>query len=437
VSVRILTGDCRALLANLDAESVQTCVTSPPYWGLRDYGTDPLIFGGDPACTHEWGAEGKLHKGGPHGDGVLVEGGRGVIAAQAAVKDIPTGAFCALCDAWRGHLGLEPTPELYVEHIVEVFDAVHRVLKQDGTLWLNLGDSYAGTGGYSPNAPSNVARRARGNHEDGRFGFRVRDHEAKVGTRQRARPSATLKAKDLVGIPWMVAFALRSDGWYLRSDVIWHKPNPMPESVTDRPTKAHEYLFLLAKGERYYYDSDAIAERAERAEEIECAGDTNIHSGESHAGTGKSTRRFKRGSSGNKARKFGDAVGRTNGSGASMGRSVPWEGVTRNKRTVWTVATQPYKGAHFATFPPALIEPCILAGSRRGDTVLDPFGGSGTTGFVADRLERDAVLCELNPTYAALEHHRITRGHARSDVTTEGAAPREHDHGPLFADGAA
>lgn len=297
---RIDVGDCRELLAVMPEQSVTTCVTSPPYFGLRDYGHD-------------------------------------------------------------GQIGLEPTPDEFVAALVEVFREVRRVLVDDGTLWLNLGDSYGrGFGGGTPgeksatNAGSFTGREYRG-----------------------AVPG--VKDKDLVGIPWLVAFALRADGWYLRSDIIWHKPNPMPESVTDRPTKAHEYLFLLSKGPRYFFDADAIRERAEQPEGV--AALTGQH------------------------KVLAEPMG-TNGSGAST-LGTNYGPSHRNKRSVWTVATQPYAGAHFATFPPKLIEPCILAGSREGDTVLDPFSGAGTTGLVALRHGRSYVGLELNPEYAELSRFRI------------------------------
>jgi DNA modification methylase len=369
VSVDILHGDCREVMATLPAESVQTCVTSPPYWGLRDYG-------------------------------------------------VP------------GQLGLEKTPDEYVAKMVEVFREVRRVLRNDGTLWLNLGDSYTAS--------------ARGGHSTK---FPGRDKTAHM-FESRTIDCGGLKPKDLVGIPWRVAFALQADGWYLRSDIIWHKPNPMPESVTDRPTKAHEYLFLLTRSERYYYDADAIAE--------ESIGGPQIRSRASN---------FKKaGISGNHTSGAEDYV----------------LGSTRNRRTVWTVATRPYKGAHFATFPPKLIEPCILAGSAskacehcgaawvrvvekvfKGDgnpipyegrqsmgskmalsgaqlaawkaanpdkhlgfapacpcpdnngtacsTVLDPFGGSGTTGAVAEQHGRNAILIELNASYLPLQRERLAK----------------------------
>jgi DNA modification methylase len=291
---------------------VQTCVTSPPYFGLRDYGMADQI-------------------------------------------------------------GLEQTPDAFVAELVAVFREVKRVLRDDGTLWLNLGDSYARQGGKESNQPR---------HWDGRES----DPGAMHSTRHVDNLGGGLKPKDLIGIPWRVAFALQADGWYLRQDIIWHKPNPMPESVKDRCTKAHEYIFLLTKSDRYFYDAEAVAE-------------------DSTGGTKGAAASFKREDS-----KRG-AVGIAPNSPMPTHRpdrdDTQYDGPTRNRRSVWTVATKPYSGAHFATFPPDLIEPCILAGSKAGDVVLDPFGGAGTTGLVADRLGRDAILCELNPEYAKMAGERI------------------------------
>jgi DNA modification methylase len=283
---RIDFGDCRETMRRwaADGVKVQTCVTSPPYFGLRDYG-------------HE------------------------------------------------GQIGLEPTPEAYIAAMVEVFRCVRDVLADDGTLWLNIGDSYAAQRGGTHQPAETLAGGKGGKTDDGARVNRDR-HDGYNPTRNAH--AIGLKHKDLIGIPWMLAFALRADGWYLRQDIIWHKPNPMPESVRDRCTKAHEYIFLLSKSERYYFDSEAIAEKA-------------VGSGE-----------------------------------------------TRNRRSVWTVTTKPYKGAHFATFPPDLIEPCILAGSRQGDVVLDPFMGSGTTAQVAVQHGRQYLGCELNPAYDAMQQERLT-----------------------------
>ncbi len=265
---RILVGDCRAGMATLSNQSVQTCVTSPPYFGLRDYGND-------------------------------------------------------------GQIGLESTPDAYVAELVAVFREVRRVLKDDGTLWLNLGDTYSATRWSKGNGqPMN-------NHADE---HRSMQHEKNSG----------LPDKNLLGLPWKTALALQGDGWFLRQDIIWHKPATMPDSARDRFTRNHEYLFLLSKQARYFFDHEAVREPANDSPD------------------GK-----------------------------------------RTKRTVWTISVKPYAGAHFATFPPDLIEPCILAGSKKGDLVLDPFGGSGTTGAVATGHGRDAVLCELNPEYADLAVQRI------------------------------
>jgi len=295
MSVRILVGDCRASLASLPPESVQTCVTSPPYWGLRDYGV-------------------------------------------------------------AGQLGLEETPEAYVAALVDVFRAVRRVLRDDGTLWLNLGDSYAANRSYQ--VPDSK-------HVD-------------VGNSRASSVPPGLKPKDLVGIPWRVAFALQADGWWLRSDIVWAKPNPMPESVTDRPTKAHEYVFLLAKSERYFYDAAAISEPADPANWRDNPTVRVTPTGQTPQGK----------------------------LDARRGEIRP---ETRNARTVWPITTQPFSGAHFATMPPALAERCILAGCPEGvaNVVLDPFGGAGTTGLVAQRLGRSAVLCELNAEYARMAEERI------------------------------
>lgn len=293
------TGDCRDLLARLPERCVQTCVTSPPYWGLRDYGH-------------------------------------------------------------TGQLGLESTPELYVAAMVDVFRGVRRALRDDGTLWVNIGDCYAS----SPSGGAGVSGSTIG-------GSTASQTEFRKSTKHRNVPRG-LKQKDLIGIPWLLAFALRADGWYLRQEIIWHKPNPMPESVTDRCTKAHEQIFLLSKSERYHYDGDAIASPV------------SYGNGSSH---------FDRGQGG---------VSRT-----SNRPRVDHE--TRNKRSVWTVASQPYSEAHFATFPPKLIEPCILAGSKPGDIVLDPFFGSGTTGAVAEKHGRRWIGFDINPEYAKLQAERTAQ----------------------------
>ncbi len=327
MTVRILCGDVRERLAELPDESVHCVVTSPPYFGLRDYGVE-------------------------------------------------------------GQIGLEATPAAFVDVMVEVFRDVRRVLRKDGTLWLNLGDSYAGSGRGVWNVPDEV-KIAAGIKETYRPSTNPHMHSNAVDSgaigRNWVKPPAGLKAKDLMGIPWRVAFALQADGWYLRQDIIWSKPNPMPESVTDRCTKAHEYLFLLSKSERYYFDAGAIAEPSSEL-------------------SGWAKQR----ANGSDTWKYNDTEARRRQTGQSVDSSTFGTTGVRNKRSVWTVTTQPFSEAHFATFPPALIEPCILAGSPEGGTVLDPFGGAGTTGLVADRLKRNAILIELNPTYAEMAERRIS-----------------------------
>lgn len=303
---RILVGDVRHRLADLPDCSIQTCVTSPPYWGLRDYGHD-------------------------------------------------------------GQIGLEQTPDEYVAELVEVFREVRRVLADDGTLWLNLGDSYATQGG------------AHGGRVDNQTGVGAKAaHLSGAGDKEARRPPAGLKPKDLIGIPWRVAFALQSDGWWLRQDIIWAKPNPMPESVTDRCTKAHEYVFLLSKSARYFYDIEPIREPV--SEHWKHGGLPPVPLRGEHVLTAGSRVKAKR---------------------------VYDEPKGANRRSVWTIPTKPYAGAHFAVMPEALAEPCILAGSRPGDLVLDPFTGSGTVGVVALRHDRDFIGTELNPEYAALAEARI------------------------------
>jgi DNA modification methylase len=300
VSVSILVGDCRQRLSEIPSNSINTCVTSPPYFGLRDYGV-------------------------------------------------------------HGQVGLESDPAAFVAAMVSVFSEVRRVLRADGTLWLNLGDSYAG-GGCGSRDPERWPKQSRNDHMP-----------------VHAKRQSGLPAKNLLGIPWQVAFALQADGWILRQDIIWHKPNPMPESVLDRCTKAHEYIFLFSKSPHYHFDTKAIAEPV-AASSVARLSQSGL------------------------SEQVGSArvSGKTNGNMKAVGN-----GETRNKRSVWAVTTKPFKGAHFATFPPDLIEPCVLAGCPAGGTVLDPFGGAGTTVLVAERIGRDAILIELNPTYAELARARI------------------------------
>jgi DNA modification methylase len=293
--------------------------------------------------------------------------------------------------------------------LVEVFREVRRVLRDDGTVWLNLGDSYAGSWGAQ----------SRGSETPGTLEgtsmLSARQIEAHPKRAQTGSLKNTpgLKPKDLIGIPWRVAFALQADGWYLRQDIIWSKPNPMPESVRDRCTKAHEYLFLLSKGPRYHFDAEAIAEAVSAATVARLAQDVESQRGSDRV-PGKTNGTMKAVGKGNaKTFRGGGAYtqGQTFDNSAGVQRdshgNIPNETGLRNRRSVWTVATQPFKEAHFATYPPELIEPCILAGCPIGGTVLDPFGGAGTTGLVADRLRRNAVLIELNPAYAEIARRRL------------------------------
>jgi len=359
--VRIVQGDVRVLLKKLRSDYINCVVTSPPYWGLRDYGTAQWE-GGDPGCDHRQGRPGS-----GRADGIVDERFQRNRDGAGAFKN-----ECR-CGARRidSQIGLEPTLAEYIETMRGVFREVWRVLRKDGTLWLNMGDSYAS---------GEIGRHDALSAVNGNAGITYKSlGESQNNKRQQARLSSGLKPKDLCGVPWRVAFALQSDGWYLRSDIIWAKPNPMPESVTDRPTKAHEYVFLMSKSERYYYDAKAIAEQS-------------INSGRiiNYDGTQKNCT-------------AGDAV---NDRATLISRPVV-VGPSRNRRTIWQIATAPFPEAHFATFPPKLVEPCILAGCPVPGIVLDPFAGAGTVGLVANQLGRHALLFELNPAYCEMAHRRI------------------------------
>jgi DNA modification methylase len=374
----LIRGDARQI--PLRDGVVQTVVTSPPYWGLRDYGT-ARWEGGDPACDHKTGRNAR-NDGNRNGEDGFA--GNRNLEGHADMGAIYFRVSCGRCGAKRidAQLGLEPTPEEYVANMVAVFREVRRVLRDDGTVWLNLGDSYAtGTSKPSTNSPSVDVGYWRS--QDG------------MGRRRIDGRECGLKPKDLVGIPWMLAFALRADGWYLRSDIIWAKPNPMPESVTDRPTKAHEYIFLLAKSERYFYDADAIREP---------------HLGPPPSG-GRSAHGYEE-------RKWSDRTDGLARPPMTM-RDREYNPAGRNRRSVWTINPQPYSGAHFATFPEKLVEPCILAGSRAGDLVCDPFIGSGTVGVVATRLMRRWVGVDLS--YQSLSRER-TRQRGFALLQLEGTA---------------
>jgi DNA modification methylase len=359
----VYAGDCRAVMAEMPERSVHCVVTSPPYWGLRDYGTATWV-GGDPTCDHR------------HETRHQQQGATSQRAGRSNVEDQRNENFrdvCGKCGAARvdGQIGLEPTPEAYVETMVAVFREVRRVLRDDGTVWLNLGDSYAGARSEGGGTMAGFNDRYFGRSTDG-------GKQAETDTSKPSRAAVLgLKPKDLVGIPWRVAFALQSDGWYLRSDIVWSKPNPMPESVTDRPTKSHEYVFLLSKRERYYFDADAVREPVSPHTLV--AYPNGPGGGGGYQGDGVNDGRVR--------------------AGFKRVSNEPVDTTGRNLRSVWTIATQPYPGAHFATFPEALVEPCVKAGSPVDGVVLDCFAGSGTTGRVAQRLGRRAVLIDLSPAY--------------------------------------
>lgn len=364
MNYEIKQGDCLEVLKTLPSESINCCITSPPYWGLRDYGTAKWE-GGDERCNHK----------GEHTIGnnrnFIDREGRGSNNASLGSGN------CVKCGAIRkdNQIGLELTPQEYIEKIVLVFREVKRVLRNDGTLWLNLGDSYSGSG----KGPA------------GNLGGDERHLEEK---HTKIIPEG-LKQKDLVGIPWRVAFALQADGWYLRQDIIWHKPNPMPESVTDRCTKAHEYIFLMSKNPNYYFDNESIKERS--------VWDVDGN------GTIKRAERQREGLKSNPTEiKNGIRIKYPNGKHGEGQQSPKTIYGKRNKRSVWSVTVKPYKEAHFATFPKELIEPCVLAGCPKDGTILDPFGGSGTTAEVAIENGRNALLIELNPEYIELAKTRIS-----------------------------
>jgi DNA modification methylase len=373
------------LLRQLPDESVHAVVTSPPYWGLRDYGLPPQVWGGDEGCTHEWGRIERT----PWANEVPGPSGIAKNTAAGHWKPKEHGQWCS-CGAWLGSLGLEPTVELYVEHVVEVFREVRRVLRKDGTLWLNMGDSYATGGGKVGEHPGGPGQ-----------GDRWKEMNPGLFTQPNRMPQEGLKPKDLVGMPWRVAFALQADGWWLRSDIIWSKPNPMPESVRDRPTKAHEYLFLLAKNEYYFFDQEAVREpdaypngpnAPDKIVSPYGQGFTRrAGKNESYQGPGSASRRLVG---------LNQRYDEREAAGAYDGRG-------RNIRSVWTISTAPFPDAHFATFPKALVEPCIKAGTPPGGLVLDPFAGAGTTGLVALRLGRRFLGIELSEKYVEMARGRI------------------------------
>jgi len=462
----ILHGDCLEVLRTLPAASVHACITSPPYWGLRNYKTAPVLWGGDPACVHDFPV------------------------------DVDT---CDACGAWLGHLGLEPTPELFIAHMVDIFREVRRVLRDDGTLWLNIGDCYAGVAAA---AAAGVKTTLEGSVEGQDQSRLARGSQKRAGLHESARQAgavgrawtpAGIKEKDLVVIPWMLAFALRADGWYLRAENIWAKGisfcdtyagSVMPESVTDRPTRGHEQVFLLAKSPRYFYDQFAVKERG-----VYPAGTLAAKGSGQREGNRRGSRKKDLREAEGERRQTGRFQDRWDKSHHKMAAredgNHPWDGYamydgTRNLRTVWAIGVQPFAEAHFATFPPDLVHPCIAAGTSahgvcaacgapyarvveqedvpddvkqqfeaarsqtaedhgRGDgfttrrpnyqrktrgerwqrtcacettdvvpaTVLDPFSGAGTTGVECARMQRTYLGIELNADYIALAERRI------------------------------
>lgn len=387
LSVQILIGDCRKILASLPDGSVNTCVSSPPYYGLRDYKTGAWV-GGDPDCDHR---SPTMRKDRQEGHAKLA----GSAATNAAQLLLSHRSACGKCGAAKidQQIGLEKTPEAFVAQLVEVYREVRRVLRDDGTVWINIGDSYASR----PNGSVGKQSRLQGaltSHDQFRAAHALRSPGLPSG----------LKHKDLIGIPWMLAFALRADGWYLRQEIIWSKPNAMPESVKDRCTKAHETIFLLSKSERYYFDADSILEEVTGNTHARVAQNVASQTGSLRAHGGQSTKPMKAVVRAPKT--SANAAGSRNNesfNNAIAGRVVE----KRNKRSVWTIPTASFKDAHFATYPPELIRDCILAGAPLGGVVLDPFGGAGTTGLVAERLGRNCILVELNPAYAAMAQRRL------------------------------
>ncbi|WP_395602158.1 site-specific DNA-methyltransferase [Pseudomonas sp. A1230] len=370
---RILVGDCIDMMRTLPDQSIQTCITSPPYFGLRDYGVD-------------------------------------------------------------GQIGLEQTPAEFIARLVDVFREVRRVLRDDGTAWVNMGDSYAGSWG------------AHGRNDMGVGVSTISQRQVMASQRKaKATTHTEYKPKDLMGMPWRLAFALQNDGWYLRQDIIWHKPNPMPESTRDRCTKAHEYIFLLSKSRRYHCDMEAIREPAiygatptgvgfghgfdavtKPRATVPTGWDTSIGDGGHGAFHKEGAERARRDSFKREDSKREQVIpGQNKGTHRPDRKESTWDTATRNKRSVWTVATHSFKDAHFATFPPDLIRPCVLAGAPRGGVVLDPFGGAGTTAVVAMQEGRKSILCELNPDYAAMAERRISAawldGAAQMDVFHDAA----------------
>jgi len=352
---KVFFGDCRDSMRQMvkDGIKVQTCITSPPYYGLRDYGTGTWI-GGNPDCSHKRDTK--------YSDKTIT----GHANKDLTVGDAIYKTVCHKCGSVRKdlQLGLEETPKEYIDNLVEVFACVWDLLEDNGTLWVNLGDSYYN---YRPGKGQALKKQTVSNN----------NQDLPQTCARRGNKLEEYKEKDLMGMPWRLAFALQDFGWHLRQDIIWHKPNPMPESVKDRCTKSHEYIFLLSKKPHYYFDNQAIKEDAHTTDNSNRDRDNS---------------------------KLNNTPGRAKMQGLKTNHYE-----TKNKRDVWSVATKPYSGAHFAVFPEELVQPMVLAGSKVGDIVLDPFFGSGTTGQVAQNLGRKWIGCELNINYETLQNERLSQ----------------------------
>jgi DNA modification methylase len=362
----IIEGNAVTEMRKLPERSVQCCVTSPPYWGLRAYGTDPQVWGGDGECKHRWGTL-ERH---PLANSLAGPNGKKWLNAPAAKRSKETGPFCQKCGAWKGELGSEPNPYLFIENMVSVFREVRRVLKDDGVLWLNLGDCYASPG----MAYEGDGKRA---NDSVKHSARHTDHYEQQPNRGRFQG---FKRKELIGMPWRVALALHDDGCLLRCDVIWQKLRALPESVRDRPSREHEYIFMLTKGPKYYYDQDAVRTELTR----------------------KTFTTF--------------GTKRTTGAGEDAGRDVKSRNIRgenrwprlgadghpigANLRSVWSIAPEKYRDGHYAIYPRKLVLPCVLSSTRPGDVVLDPFSGCATTGRVALETLRRFIGIELLPKHA-------------------------------------
>ena len=358
--VDVFNGNCLDILSELPAESVQACVTSPPYWGLRRYdGQQDYIWGNHSGCEHEWADKSYVR------NDDQTAGSKQKTNVGSVDRDVPIQHHrCLKCQAWKGAYGLEPAPEMYIEHTVEILRAIKRVLKKDGIVWWNIGDSYAGSGkaGNNPDYFGKHTEFGKPSSHIERFGL--------SGIVPRG-----LKPKDLCLIPFRVAIAAQQDGWYVRSVIIWSKPNPMPESVKDRPTESHEFILMLTKSHKYYFDMEAVREPARDWGDRDRA-------------------KYRMGTDDPLLKHHG----LVKGDFASIGRNI---------RSVWEITTHRYSGAHFATFPEEIPKRCILASTKPSEVVLDPFGGSGTTGKVAKQLGRKAILIDTSAKYCDMQISRI------------------------------